>query len=100
MEKDYREKMEIIKRNVVARITQEEPENEDDALRIIAEEVFSFKGIENLSYEDKQTLIQKLFFKIRCKLNILQPLIDDEDISEIMVNGFDNIFYDLTNNYH
>ena len=57
--------MEIIKRNVVARITQEEPENEDDALRIIAEEVFSFKGIENLSYEDKQTLIQKLFFKIR-----------------------------------
>ena len=94
MEKDYREKMEIIKRNVVARITQEEPENEDDALRIIAEEVFSFKGIENLSYEDKQTLIQKLFFKIRCKLNILQPLIDDEDISEIMVNGFDNIFYE------
>ena len=94
MEKDYREKMEIIKRNVVARITQEEPENEDDALRIIAEEVFSFKGIENLSYEDKQTLIQKLFFKIRCKLNILQPLIDYEDISEIMVNGFDNIFYE------
>ena len=94
MEKDYREKMEIIKRNVVARITQEEPENEDDALRIIAEEVFSFKGIENLSYEDKQTLIQKLFFKIRCKLNILQPLIDDEDISEIMVNGFDYIFYE------
>ena len=94
MEKDYREKMEIIKRGVVARITQEEPKNEDDALRIIAEEVFSFKGIENLSYEDKQSLIQKLFFKIRCKLNILQPLIDDEDISEIMVNGFDNIFYE------
>ena len=44
-----------------------------------------------MSIREKQELISVLFNSIR-KLDILQPLIDDKSITEIMVNGEDNIF--------
>lgn len=44
-----------------------------------------------LSVEDKQLLKRELFNRFR-KLDILSELLEDEDISEIMINGSDNIF--------
>ncbi len=44
-----------------------------------------------LSIEDKLRLKQELFYSIR-RLDILQELVDDNSVTEIMVNGTDNIF--------
>ena len=44
-----------------------------------------------MSIREKQELIALLFNSIR-KLDIPQPLIDDKTITEIMVNGEENIF--------
>ncbi len=44
-----------------------------------------------LSISDKKSLRQSIFHSIR-KLDVLQSLVDDPSITEIMVNGTDNIF--------
>lgn len=42
--------------------------------------------------KDVEKLIDRIFFSMRRELDILQPYIEDEQISEIMVNGKDHIF--------
>ena len=44
-----------------------------------------------LSLKEKVQLRQELFYSVR-KLDVLQELIDDNSVTEIMVNGPDNIF--------
>ncbi|MBQ5673983.1 MAG: Flp pilus assembly complex ATPase component TadA, partial [Lachnospiraceae bacterium] len=44
-----------------------------------------------LSVLEREQLGKELFYAIR-KLDILQELVDDPDITEIMINGTDNIF--------
>ena len=46
---------------------------------------------EQLSLEEKIRLRKELFYSIR-KLDVLQLLVDDPEITEIMVNGTDHIF--------
>lgn len=46
-----------------------------------------------LRLEERETLEQSLFHALR-KLDVLQELLEDEDITEIMVNGVDHIFYE------
>ncbi|HEY9062466.1 MAG TPA: CpaF family protein [Pseudobacteroides sp.] len=44
-----------------------------------------------ISPMEKREIVQNIFNSIR-RLDVLQPLIDDKSITEIMVNGPDNIF--------
>ena len=66
--------------------------NDAIALTEIEKYVFSMAGSHSRSYRENRELIQKIFFSLRKEMDILQPLIDDRSISEIMVNGKDNIF--------
>ena len=66
--------------------------NDAIALTEIEKYVFSMTGSHSRSYKENRELIQKIFFSLRKEMDILQPLIDDRSISEIMVNGKDNIF--------
>ncbi|MCH5268387.1 MAG: CpaF family protein [Lachnospiraceae bacterium] len=44
-----------------------------------------------LSIEEKQELIRRIFNSLR-KLDVLQEILEDEEITEIMVNGHEHIF--------
>lgn len=44
-----------------------------------------------LSVVEKENLRKELFYSVR-KLDILQELLDDDQVTEIMVNGYQNIF--------
>ena len=44
-----------------------------------------------LALKEKVQLRQELFYSVR-KLDVLQELVDDETVTEIMVNGPDTIF--------
>ena len=44
-----------------------------------------------LRVEDKEAMRKELFYSVR-KLDILQELLEDEEVTEIMVNGYQNIF--------
>ena len=68
---------------------------DEEAFEIISRIVIRhFENREIVEYEDFKFLVRKLFFKTRERLNILKPLIDDDDISEIMVNGHNKIYYE------
>ncbi len=69
-----------------------EHEIEDEDLLDLIHEVLENAGKENyIPLRDKIRLSRELFNSFR-KLDILQELIEDETITEIMINGTDNIF--------
>ena len=63
-----------------------------DALEKIEEYVFSQKKAQSCSHRQNDRLIERIFLSLRKEMDILQPYIEDKSISEIMVNGKDNIF--------
>ncbi len=65
---------------------------DEKALGIIEAYVFSIQKAQSCSYRENLRLIERLFLSLRKEMDILQPYIDDKSISEIMVNGKDNIF--------
>ena len=82
----YRIKEELLERLDFSRqLTDEEVLNE------IEERVLNLNTEEYLSITEKKNLCIEIFNSVR-RLGVLQQLIDDESISEIMVNGPDNIF--------
>ena len=58
----------------------------------IKEYVFSYKKAQCCSHKENIALAQRIFLSLRKEMDILQPYIDDKSISEIMVNGKDDIF--------
>ena len=58
----------------------------------IIEKIFDDCRSDQLSMEDIDKMAALIFYKVRSRLGILQPLMDDESVSEIMVNGPEDIF--------
>ena len=84
--------VEDILTDVRNRIASEETVDDIKAKEIILQEIFKRPV---LAQEDMHTLISKyenIFYMTRSRLGILKPLVDDPDITEIMVNGPDTIF--------
>lgn len=54
--------------------------------------VFSLSKSHTCSTADNIDLINRLYYSLRCEMDILQPYVDDKSISEIMINGKDYIF--------
>lgn len=65
--------------------------NDKDINELITDKVFEAAKLRSMSIREKQELISVIFNSIR-KLDVLQPLIEDKSITEIMVNGAENIF--------
>ena len=64
----------------------------DDELLNTIDQILVLKSRENyISVQEKRKLRREIFNSIR-KLDILQDLVEDSSITEIMVNGPDNIF--------
>jgi len=57
----------------------------------ITQAVFERSEKSYLSIAEKQDIITAVFNSMR-RLDVLQPLVDDKSITEIMINGPDNIF--------
>ncbi len=65
---------------------------DDKTLReIIANTIIGFSEFANISYSEKIKLLDRCFAEIR-QYGVLQELIESKEISEIMVNGLDEIF--------
>lgn len=66
--------------------------SDEDAFGLIENYVLQDKYLSMGSHRENQALIYQTFYSIRRDLDILQPLAENEQISEIMVNGKDNVF--------
>ncbi len=65
---------------------------DDEVLALIEEVVLHESRSECCTYSEKADLICGIFNATRRELGLLQPYAENENISEIMVNGIDHIF--------
>lgn len=67
--------------------------DDEEVSRLIEEQVGDFAYRHMCTMQERQELEQALFYSMR-KLDVLQELLEDDTITEIMVNGADRIFFE------
>lgn len=89
MEEVYKEIRRIVYQNldIAHNIT------DDELYSVIDKSIYDASRGKIISIRQKEELRSRLYNSIK-RLDILQELLEDSDITEIMVNGVDNIFYE------
>ena len=82
---------EEIRREITQGLDRSKDITDDEVMDIVTEAVFSKSAKKYLSISEKHDLAEMVFNSMR-RLDILQPVIDDKSITEIMINGPDNLF--------
>lgn len=80
-----------IRERVFARMDMTQEQTDEEVRELIERCILEVSGERFISLEEKRRLAREVFLSIR-KLDFLQELIDDESVTEIMVNGPDAIF--------
>lgn len=84
-------KKEILLQRIHEQIDYSREMEETEIRQLIGECLTEYGREQYVSLQEKETLGRELFYAIR-KLDILQELLEDTDITEIMINGPDHIF--------
>ncbi len=85
--------MEQIRRNVLAQLDMSREHEEEELLAIIDEEICREAKKRVIPLNWRRELRMQVFHSLR-KLDVLQELLNQDDITEIMVNGAEHIFYE------
>ena len=85
--------MEQIRKNVLAQLDMTREHEEEELLAAIDEEICREAKQRVIPLNWRRELRMQVFHSLR-KLDVLQELLNEDDISEIMVNGADHIFYE------
>lgn len=95
MSKDTSKKLEkekqLLQKRLLEKLDLQVTIEDDEILRQIETAVLERSKEKYLSLQDKQLLKKELFNALR-KLDVLSGFLEDEDISEIMINGCNHIF--------
>lgn len=87
--------IEVLRKQVIDRIDMTRDSSDDDVWQIIDEELFRFSRDRNkgspLGIQQKLIYGKEIFDSIR-GLDVLEYLLKDDEITEIMINGPNNIF--------
>ncbi len=73
---------------------------DEAVIRVIEDYVFNNLQLSMQHPSENRDLINRIFYSMRRELDILQPFIEDEKVSEIMVNGVNNIFIERAGNIY
>lgn len=82
-----------IRRELMQALEQGNEWEDAEILDMIDELVLKHTRRSKLSVGEKEELRNELFYSVR-KLDILQVLLDDDQVTEIMVNGYKDIFFE------
>ncbi len=82
-------KVDRLREQVLTKINRMEVIDDDSVMELVENMVYQDLLYEPI--EEKEDLIVKLFNEFR-RLGKLQPLLDDDDITEIMINGEDQVY--------
>lgn len=82
-----------LREKVLSRIDLSKETSDEELEELIAQEVSSAALIRQLTIADRVNLEQLVFNSLR-KLDVISELMEDETVTEIMVNGPQKIFYE------
>lgn len=91
--------MEQIRRNVLAQLDMTREHEEQELLAAIDEEICREAKKRVIPLNWRKELRMQVFHSLR-KLDVLQELLSEDDITEIMVNGAEHIFYEKAGELH
>ena len=81
-------------------LLRKESKDETDPMDMIIRTVFREPGSDEIDEDILDMIILRIFYMTRGNLGILDPLQEDDEVNEIMVNGKDNIFYEKGGRVH
>lgn len=87
------DKVQELKEQILREIDLSREVEDEEIKEIIRSNCGRYAKEKMLSLRQREELEQTLFHALR-KLDVLQELLDDEEITEIMVNGVGHIFYE------
>lgn len=79
-------------------VMQEKEITDESAMQAIEDHVLHDRELSMRHPKENRQLIDRIFCSMRRELDILQPYIEDERVSEIMVNGAEDIFIEASGN--
>lgn len=83
--------IEEIKKELVNQLDTSKEYIDEEIVEIIDNIIINRSKLRYISIKDKRKIQRIVFNSIR-RYDILQDLIEDSSITEIMINGYDNIF--------
>jgi pilus assembly protein CpaF len=89
--KNARTKFHEIKESVLSQIDLSKDTSDEEIKEIIHRTILSHARTEYISLEERNRLGKEVFNALR-KLDFVQELLEDDEITEIMINGPDRIF--------
>ncbi len=91
MEERAEEVRRSIRQQVINSVDYSRDISDDEIYELIDKELMERTRSQLMSVSDRKRLRTQIFHSIR-KLDILQQLVDDQSVTEIMINGTNNIF--------
>lgn len=91
MAKNYGELKQVLHHRVLERLDYGREQPDEEVLEIIDEVLLEEQQLRLLPVSESHQLRTELFYSLR-RLDILQSLIEDQEITEIMINGPGSIF--------
>jgi len=88
---NYEEVKTMLRQSVINKIDLSREITDDEIQELIDRCILDEARKHRLSLDDKSRLSRELFYSIR-RLDILEELTEDPSVTEIMINGKDNIF--------
>ena len=88
---EHEELKKIIQESILSEMDFSKDVDDEEMLERIDRNILKLCRSKGISMDEKLRLRKELFYSIR-KLDVLQILVDDPSVTEIMVNGTDNIF--------
>lgn len=88
--KQHEELLEEFQREVLQRLDLSRDISDEELMELI-HKIMKERGKDYIPLSERTKIGKELFHSFR-KLNVLQELLEDDTISEIMVNGTQNIF--------
>lgn len=88
---DREEQFQMLRREIRASLDMTSSAGDEELWQGIERKVLGDSGLEDLTSGERHFLVQRLYDSFR-GLDILQPLVDHPDITEIMINSHQEIF--------
>jgi pilus assembly protein CpaF len=76
---------------VRARLSWDSSVSDEELMRLIESELFKRERTRRMTAAERKATVSRLFHSFR-GLDALQPLLEDPEVTEIMINGHDEIF--------
>ena len=84
---------EELRQRIYEKLDLERDMPDEEIMELIEEELREHTKEKAISLKEREQAAKELFDSLR-KLDVLQELVDDDSITEIMINGQENIFYE------